>query len=236
MPGGDLLINFNGFLDKYYIDVGGALIAAFVAVAVAFGLLRWRPTLRAHFAQGAAGVARPSRASAVAHTLVYDVIMQKPISDCSASRWAMHFSIFWGFIGLAVATTLDAVLNPLATPLPLSSPVRIVGNVGGVLFMAGVTLSIGRRAMVEDVRRNSGRGDVAFLAVLFATGLTGFATEYFSEFNLLMPDSVSFWVHMAFVAALLITAPFTKFVHSIGRPLLLFLKRKSGEGKTEGSG
>lgn len=230
---GSSAIDFNGFLDKYYIDMGGALIAAFVAVAVIFGLLRWRPSLKGLFSQDLPGGSAPPKAKAVVHGLVYDVILQKPISDCSPSRWAMHFSIFWGFVGLAVATMLDAILNPLAAPLPLVSPVRIIGNVSGVFFMAGITLSIGRRVLVEQVRRNSSRGDVMFLAILFATGITGFATEYFSDLGLVLSDSVSFWTHIVFVATLLVTAPFTKFVHSIGRPLLLLLKRMAGSQKEE---
>jgi nitrate reductase gamma subunit len=223
-----LLIDFNGFLDKYYIDVGGALIAGFVAISVAYGVFTWRPTLRSIFGGSRPTGPSPSKSRAILRGLVFDVVLQKPVKDCSAGRWAVHFSIFWGFVGLAVATTLDAIINPLAAPLPLASPVRVIGNVSGILFLVGVSLSIGRRVVDPDVRRNSSLADALFLFLLFATGITGFATEYFSDLNFVLPDLVSFAVHVVFVTALLVTAPFTKFVHSIGRPILLLLKRLAG--------
>jgi hypothetical protein len=224
------LIDFNTFLDRYYIDLGGAAVAAFVALAVASGLLRWRPTLRSLFRSDTSSQPSPSRGRVILHGIIYDVLLQKPVKDCSTPRWAVHFCLFWGFIGLSIATTLDAITNPSAAPLPLFSAVRVAGNVGGILFMTGVVLSIGRRALVSDVRKNSNAADIVFLAMLFATGITGFATEYLSDLNMTLPDSVVFWSHMVFVTTLLVTAPFTKFVHSIGRPLLLYAKRLAGSG------
>ncbi len=233
-----LLINFNDFIGKDYVDLGGIAIAAFVALAIAFGLVRWRSTLRSFYdSQRGLQTGKPSRTWTIPRGLISDVLLQKPVADCSIPRWAVHFSMFWGFVGLALATTLDAITNPAVAPLPLTSPVRLIGNVGGILFMAGVCLSIARRVLIPQVRKNTTLGDSVFLAVLFVTGLTGFVTEYLSDLNIFFPDQVTYWVHLAFVTLLLVTAPFTKFVHSIGRPLLLMLRRLAGgDGRGEASG
>lgn len=170
-----------------------------------------------------------SKARILANNLAVDVFYQKPIADCSRTRWFAHLAMFWGFVGLAVTTTLDEILNPTAGPLPLLSPVRIIGNITGAFFIAGVSVSLARRLIVPSVRENSTVGDFAFLLLLFLTGVTGFATEILSNLNLVVVDNFSYWSHIILVAALLASAPFTKFVHAIGRPILLMVKRTEVE-------
>jgi len=79
------------------------------------------------------------------------------------------------------------------------------------------------------VRKNTTRGDSIFLLMLFLTGVSGFATEIFSDLNIFFPDAFSYWFHILLVAGLLASAPFSKFVHSIGRPILLLLRRSELE-------
>lgn len=218
-----LLINFNGFLPKEYVDLGGLVILLIVILGVAFSLYRWRGTLSSRIS----GYSLPSysKARVLAENLTIDVLYQKSIADCSKMRWFAHLAMFWGFIGLAITTTLDAIMNPAAGPLGLFSPIRILGNLSGVFFVVGVSISLARRVAVADVRKNSTVGDTVFLSLLILTGVTGFITEIFSQFNFVTADSFSYWLHLILVAALLASAPFTKFVHAIGRPILLLVKR-----------
>ncbi len=50
--------------------------------------------------------------------------------------------------------------------------------------------------------------------------------------NVIYPDYLIYWSHIVLVAALLATAPFTKFVHALGRPMLMFLRRLGKESST----
>jgi len=219
----NLLINFNTFLPKGYVDIGALIVLVVVVAGVVFGLSRWRGALAGHFSSYS--LSASSKTRILANSLAVDVLYQKSIADCSRPRWFAHMAMFWGFVGLAVTTTLDEILNPSAGPLPLFSPVRILGNVSGVIFVAGVSYSLARRLAVPSVRENSTVGDAVFLSLLILTGVTGFITEMFSQFNLVVPDSFSYWSHLLLVAALLASAPFTKFIHAIGRPILLLLRR-----------
>jgi nitrate reductase gamma subunit len=229
------LIDFNSFLQKSWVDDGGIIIAAVVAIGIIADLLRWRKTLRSSLSSTARPmVSGVARARALAVNLVVDVLYQKPIADCSRVRWLAHLAMFWGFVGLAITTTLDAIVNPTAAPLPLFSPVRLIGNISGIIFMVGLGYSLGRRVIVASVRRGSTAGDILFLAVLFLTGLTGFLTEYLSDLNVIYPDYLIYWSHIVLVAALLLTAPFTKFVHALGRPILFFIRRLGKEGGSDG--
>jgi hypothetical protein len=222
-------VDFNSVLQKNYIDVGGIAIAAVVALGLLVCYIRWRETFIDLLHVRGSPLSRSTITRATLSSLVVNVLYQKPVADCSRTRWAIHFTMFWGFVGLAVATTLDAILNPAAAPLPFLSPVRVVGNVGGILFMFGVTASLGRRALLPSVRRNSSLGDFFFLGLLFLAGLTGFLTEFLSDLSIVYPDSLVFWSHLVLVTLLLVTAPFTKFVHAVGRPALLLVKKLAKE-------
>jgi nitrate reductase gamma subunit len=221
-------INFNNFLPHQYVDDVGFLIAIVVAIGLGVILIRWRTSISirssAHLSNS------KSSDDPLWRRFVRDVLFQKPISDCSTLKWFAHFAMFWGFVGLALTTTLDEILNPRALPLSIQSPVRLLGNATGLLFVAGVCLSLGFRLSKPGSRRNLAFGDTLFLSLLLIAGLSGFATEILAQVNLFLSDQVSYWIHIGFVATLLISAPFTKFVHAIGRPLIVLAKRKPRSG------
>jgi nitrate reductase gamma subunit len=225
-----LLIDFNSFLPKSYVDFGAGIVLAIVVIGVIYGLVRWRTPVSLKTSKVAGrSLSVSAKAKVLANNLIIDVFYQKSIADCSHARWFAHLAMFWGFLGLAATTTLDEIMNPSAGPLSITSPIRILGNVSGVLFVAGVSVSLGRRMILPSVRENSTIGDGIFLGLLFLTGVSGFVTEFFSEFNFAFPDNISYWFHIILVAALLASAPFSKFVHAIGRPLLLLLRRSEME-------
>jgi nitrate reductase gamma subunit len=218
-------VDFNSFLRKEYVDIGGIVIASIVAVGLLACFVRWRGVLAELLGVRISSLSRSTVTRATLGNIVVNVLYQKPVADCSRTRWAIHFALFWGFVGLAVSTTLDAIMNPTAGPLPLLSPVRLAGNLGGALFMFGVVGSLARRIALPSVRKNSTRGDFFFLWVLFFAGLTGFLTEVLSDASFVSLDYFVYWSHLLIVAMLLVTAPFTKFAHAVGRPALLLVKR-----------
>jgi hypothetical protein len=225
-----LLIDFNSFLPKNYVDAGAIIVLIIVIIGITFAILRWRSALANSLPRLTRyTLSAGTKTKILAENLGIDVFYQKSIADCSRPRWVAHMAMFWGFLGLAATTTLDEIVNPSAGPLPLTSPVRILGNISGVLFIAGISYSLGRRLLVSSVRKNSSRGDAIFLLMLFLTAVTGFTTEIFSDLNIFFPDGFSYWFHLLLVAALLATAPFSKFVHSIGRPILLLVKRSENQ-------
>jgi quinone-modifying oxidoreductase subunit QmoC len=135
-------------------------------------------------------------------------------------------AIFWGFAGLGVATLMAAIMNPHGGPMPLSHPVRIVGNMSGLAFMAGLFFAAYRRYTDVDLKRTSIFADHFFLWLMIFVGATGFAAEFAADFELFVMTAVFYYTHLVGVAILLTMAPFTKFVHSIGRPLILLIERR----------
>jgi hypothetical protein len=139
--------------------------------------------------------------------------------DCEDfQQWFAHLLIMWGFVGLFVTTALDAVVNKPADPLPLLHPVRLLGNVTGTLFLAGLTLAMVRRGLLDRVRQRSQASDWTFLISLWGTGATGFLVQWYADLADLPNTRWSYTVHLAFVAGLLVSAPWTKFLHAVWRP------------------
>jgi ferredoxin/nitrate reductase gamma subunit len=138
---------------------------------------------------------------------------------------SVHLAIMWGFVALFVATALDYIFITLL-PLGITTfwPARIIGTIGGVVMMAGVTAAIVRR--LQKVEKNVARTDPMdwwLLWVLWILGITGFWLEIAVTLRAsnLMNDLVLL-VHAALAMELILLVTFTKFAHVIYRPIALF--------------
>ena len=97
----------------------------------------------------------------------------------------MHFSIFWGFAILFIATTVAAIEFNFEEYLGLTFPTAyfrlqtsfIWDVFGGVLALIGVAMAYWRRYVVKPERLNSFADDSVILAYLLLLLLTGFALE-----------------------------------------------------------
>ena len=144
-------------------------------------------------------------------------------------RWFLHGATMWGFLGLLVATILDyglalAGIKASGTPVPIWYPVRLLGTVAGILLVYGSTMLIIQRyrGRERSVRHSTG-ADWTLLALVWVTGVTGFALEL----ALYLPSAPAwgYWVflfHVAVAMELVILAPFMKLAHAIYRPVALF--------------
>lgn len=145
------------------------------------------------------------------------------------SKWFVHGSALWGFLGLLVSTGLDFLLDvigvkPTGTHVPLWYPVRLLGTIAGILLVYGVTVLIVKRILkVDKAHSNSTFPDWAFLILLWLGGVTGFIVEI----SLYLPQALwGYWlllVHVAFSMELLLLLPFTKFAHALMRTMALFI-------------
>ena len=208
------------------IDLGSVV----VLVVVAFGVLykirggslhhfdRWQ-VLKAP--ANAAGAAPSSGAvtRSFATVLFRDVFTTQVLDTCSKLKRASHLAIFWGFAFLGISTTLAFITNPSNAVLPLTDPVKLFGNVGGVLVVVGFVFMFYVRYREQAPIWSLTRSDV-FMLTLFLTVVTGFVTQQavYSSFGQLWVSD-TFWLHMVFVIVLLATAPFTKFFHAISKPV-----------------
>jgi ferredoxin len=144
-------------------------------------------------------------------------------------RWLLHAATMWGFLGLLGATILDYGLALLrikatGTPVPIWHPVRLLGTLAGIAFVYGTTmLIIQRLGRADRSAGDSTASDWVLLALLWATGVSGFLIEL--GLYLPQPPAWGYWVflfHVSVAMELVLLAPFMKFAHAVYRPVALF--------------
>mgnify|MGYP000172446160 CR=1 FL=1 len=163
--------------------------------------------------------------------LVNRVILQRDLFN-ERWRWFAHITMFWGFVGLAVTTAIAYVTNPEAEYVPLTTPYRVLGNVSGTLLLLGSTIAVLRLILISRFRRERKFGDVWFTVMIWLATITGFTTEYFREAAYHTPTDTTialltfnYLFHLAAVGLLVVTAPFSAFIHALTTPALRFYER-----------
>jgi citrate/tricarballylate utilization protein len=138
-------------------------------------------------------------------------------------RKIYHHLTFYGILLCFAATSLATLYHYLLAreaPYPWWDLPVVLGTLGGLGLLAGPAGLLAERfrrdpALVDEMRTGM---DVAFIAMLFLTSLTGMAL-------LLCRDTPAMGLllalHLGFVFALFITLPYGKFVHGIYRYVAL---------------
>ena len=237
-------LDIFGFIPEHLIhDLGIAVMVVVFAAGLAGVARMARAVSRANGVTlrsvvGGRAALRHS-AAALWTALAIDSLGQRRYrNDCDADaaaqpwylrRWFLHAATMWGFLGLLAATILDYGLALLGiketgTPVPIWYPVRLLGTVAGILLVYGATMLIVQRwrGRERSVRHSTG-ADWTLLALVWITGVTGFALEL----ALYLPSAPAwgYWMflfHVAIAMELVILAPFMKLAHAVYRPVALF--------------
>ena len=151
-------------------------------------------------------------------------------------RW-FHHCTFYGFLLCFASTTVAAIYHGIfgwQAPYAYSSLPVLLGAAGGFGLLAGpLGLAALRQTRDPDLGHDESRGvDNVFLALLFLTSLTGLALLALRHSTLMGALLV---VHLAVVMVLLLTLPYSKFVHALYRVLALirFHEQKSSKFKVQ---
>jgi quinone-modifying oxidoreductase, subunit QmoC len=173
-------------------------------------------------------------------TLFVEVLAQKRYrSDCETGpdsppwylqKWFIHAATMWGFLGLLAATILDYAtdllgIKPTGMPVPIWSPIRLLGTLAGLLLMYGTSVSIVRRlSKTGRASEHSTAADWSFLVMMWLSGVSGLALEM--ALYLPTPPIWGYWMllgHVTVAMEMLLLLPFTKFAHVIYRTVALYL-------------
>jgi len=138
-------------------------------------------------------------------------------------RKIYHHLTFYGFMLCFASTTVATLYHYLIAreaPYPWWDLPVVLGTLGGIGLLIGPAGLLAEKwkrdpALVDEKRTGM---DVAFIAMLFLTSLTGMAL-------LLLRDSAAMGpllaLHLGVVFSLFITMPYGKFVHGIYRYVAL---------------
>jgi ferredoxin len=154
-----------------------------------------------------------------------EALTQGLFTKCSDSRgrYLAHLSLFYGFLGLFIATSLHYVDDLTGIYIDVVYP-RTIGIVSGLFLMYGTIYYIYKRLRGDSSNfKFSYITDWVFLLLLFLVGITGFLTTLFLYMGWPMATYVMYGAHLITVFDLLVLAPFTKFMHSLYRPFAILL-------------
>lgn len=179
--------------------------------------------------------------------LVDRVLLQRDVINNDRLRRFTHLSMFWGFIGLSITTTLDYIFNRPGNYVPLFgnalSPIRWLGNISGAVMVLGATIAIARLIALPKFRRGRTFGDVWFTVLLFLAGVTGFIAEYWGELAYAANPNIApaaaysisfsasplivvpYGIHLASIGLLLVTAPVSAFIHAFQVPSMRYVEK-----------
>ncbi|MDP2619734.1 MAG: tricarballylate utilization 4Fe-4S protein TcuB [Hyphomicrobiales bacterium] len=153
-------------------------------------------------------------------------------------RKLYHHLAFYGFL-LCLASTLAATLYHYAlgleAPYPWTSPVVILGTLGGVGLVIGpVGMMREKRRRPPEIAPSTRSGmAAAFLWMLLLNGVTGLALLALRETPAM---GVLLALHLGFVFALFLSFPYGKFVHGFYRyaALVRFARETGGRAASHG--
>lgn len=218
-----MTLSFPDYVSVDIIHTVGLAIGVIVILVVLYEFVRWRGVLTPIAKASKLGTRRWLRI--FANTIVSDVVYQQISPKCPDQKWFSHSLAFWGFLLLAASTTVNYLTNPTGGPLPLTDPVRILGNAGGVMLVVGLLIVVYRICADPEKREVTYGADYLFIGLLLLAAGTGFGSEFASELNAVAWTYGVYVIHLLSSAAILLVAPFSRFVHAFGRPVIRLSER-----------
>lgn len=157
-----------------------------------------------------------------------NIMIHRDFNRCTEQkrRSLAHLFVFWGFI-LLLFVTFFAILSTIffEYPLGILNPIKIAGNLGAFLLLAGSSLMILHRLRKKN-NLESRYGDWFFLLFFWLLTISGLLVEgaRFLEWSFAYHI---YFIHLILVWIIILYFPYTKFSHFLYRTTaLIFLKLK----------
>lgn len=189
-----------------------------------------------------------------------EILPHKKFTDCGADkndRKIGHMALLFGFIALAVVTSMVAVghwggaflgdlmggheadAGPIAkmlyglgelthTPLSLGNAIKVLANIGAILLLVGLTFLTMRRLNLEEKKSSSSFYDWYLLGVIWAVALTGIGSELLRLAEIKYLAYPTYYIHLISVFMLFAYLPWSKLGHLVYRTAALTYARYMG--------
>lgn len=210
----------HGYIEMLFIG-GNILIFAFAAVGLANFYKRM---------QNFWGIpAKTGFVPAVIQT-AFEILGHGRFGKCDTNRFRRlaHFLVFFGFLGAMATAGLALIAMTVfhyGPPIPLSNPIKWLGNASGLAMVAGLIIIINQRSSNAE---NSGKPNYShwlFIWMTMGVGATGLLVQWFRVFEMPMLAYPTYFIHLVFVFFLLWYAPYGQFGHMFYRTLAMVYAR-----------
>jgi len=139
-----------------------------------------------------------------------------------------HMLLFFGF-ALLILVTLYAIWATLTHhyPLPITNPMKIVGNLASLMIYAGLGMMIWQRVFNKRVFGKSGYSDWLLLVAIGLLTLSGTLVQL-ARFGDWSVAYHLYFFHLVAVWFVIMYLPFTKLGHIFYRTTALLYARSIG--------
>ena len=230
LPALEGLYHYEAFVPHPHIYIVYTLVTLWVVTAAALsGKRLWDGMGQ--------GVERRGSFLANLVPAMVDIATHRQFGKCgegTEKRKLGHLAVMWGFVGAAVTSGLlipylyrDTYFSWLPLPfshdypLPLSHPVKWLGNISAVILLVGGYLLVSNRLRQGRKVGDTNAFDRFFLWTVVAVILTGVLTEVL---RFVAPPIVGcsvYVLHLSVVLTLFVTFPYSKFAHILYRTLAM---------------
>jgi hypothetical protein len=225
MPPTYLDLAERDFLPVGLIELAAGVAVLIVVVGVLYKYSIWKRSIpKRLFSDARKQLGAGQLLSLFFSELGNRVVLQKDVITDSRVRRITHMMVFWGFWGLAFATTWTYIFYRDGTPRPLGDIGKLVGNVGGALVITGCTIILLRYALFDKYKKGAGF-EIAFFSMIYGATITGFASELARLTAGAELLYTIYAIHLVFIIGLLVAAPFTHFFHALLVPFERYVSR-----------
>jgi quinone-modifying oxidoreductase subunit QmoC len=171
--------------------------------------------------------------------VITEFISHKRFDKCDVQkgRVTAHKITFWGFVLLAITTTIALVfewgthfgLLHIEAPYLMSNPVKWIGFVGMCLLLFGIFQIFTNRNAKADQAGKGSYFDWLFIGLVAAVGLSGALSWGFRAVLNVAPLAYgTYFIHLVCVFFLFAYAPFSKMAHMVYRTTALVFAKQTG--------
>lgn len=226
IPQGEIV--FGKFLPHTHIDAIFIPVAMFAALVFTGGILRFWKDLHTQCNLKCGSACLISSLVSV----VIEILTHSRFNKCEVNkgRFLAHIGVLYGFVGLAITTALAVFYLYILgqhSPYPLDSPLKLIGNVSGVLLLVGITLMVINRFKVKVEASIGSYFDWLFIGVIYAVVLSGLFAEITRLAGIALLAYPIYFVHLVSVFFLFFYAPYSKLAHIVYRTIALVYARQT---------
>lgn len=237
--GDRILYSYSSYFPQWLLNGLFSILLLFVLIALVVGVRRLWNTLTTFAEEYGTEVPRSGLMKSI-RTVIVSVVVHKRFSECTTarSRYYFHLCTFFGFLALGLVSlwTIFAPVNPLIRgdfiyPFSFWNPWKILANLGGLALFFGTFLTIRDRLIERPYTNPTTYFEWAFIWTLFGVMLSGFATEAAHYVRIEPHRHIIYFVHLVLVFILIMSLPFSKFVHAIFRTTVMVFSEHTGRNR-----
>jgi len=218
-------VDYSAFFPHGLLNGSFSAITLFFYLLATVGITRFWKDMKRQTPPGQAGMKRLP-----VFRVLSEILSHSNFSGCAARKPGKmaHMLLFFGF-ALLILVTLYAIWATLTHhyPLPISNPMKILGNAASLMIYTGLGIMIWQRVLNKGVFGKSGYSDWLLLVSIALLTLSGTLVQLarFGDWSIAYH---LYFFHLVCVWFVIMYLPFTKLGHIFYRTTAMLYARSIG--------